>query len=143
LSADWQKNALVVGPLTLIGIIDYRRPETAPPRRPTAHKVLAVVEPQSTVTLTIPDSARNLASLVYNPRKFNAHRVRDGDAAITLVSCDQPNGDKPWERGTQFNGAFVVFGRRCVPVDIAVGGEPAVRRLLSFGAGTCRSRSAG
>jgi hypothetical protein len=39
--------------------------------------------------------------------------------------------------GTQFNGGFVVRGRRCVPVDVKVGAQAAERVMLSIGAGRC------
>ena len=142
LNADWQKNALVTGPITFIGVLGYRAARTAPLKRTVAHKVLVVVEPASTVTVAIPETARSIASLVYDPRKFNSRRVRDGDRAVTFGACEQPNGEEPWQRGTQFNGAFVVFGRRCVPIDVSVAGQPSVRRLISFGAGTCRGARA-
>ena len=143
LNADWQKDAVVVGPLSLVWALQYRSAATAP-RRTQGFKILAVVEPGATVTVSIPESASSVASLLYRPAKFSftRARVRDGDTATTLVACEQPNGDQPWQRGTQFNGAFLVYGRRCVPVDIAVAGQPAVRRLVSFGAGTCGGRAA-
>jgi hypothetical protein len=143
LNADWQKDAVVAGPLTLVWALGYATPRSAPPKRTVAHKVLVVVEPATTVTVAIPASAQALASLAYDPRRFNdMRRVRAGYAAVTFAACEQPNGDLPWQRGTQFNGAFIVYGRRCVPIDVSVAGQPAARRLISFGAGACRGTRA-
>jgi hypothetical protein len=75
-------------------------------------------------------------------RHLRNPRVRDGEVAVTFIACAKANGSAPWERGTQFNGELVVFGPRCVPVEISAGFHAqTIRRTLSFGAGPCRRQT--
>jgi hypothetical protein len=142
LGARWRQKAVQAGPVTFIGALE-RRDGLVARKRASGHKLLIVVEPRHTVTISIDGRARRFASLLYDPAKFHLRypRVRDGAEAVTFVACFSPHGSAPWERGTQFNGEFVVFGPRCVPVEIS--GAPQsqpIRRSLSFGAGECREQ---
>jgi hypothetical protein len=58
-------------------------------------------------------------------------RFEAGDRRVRFEPC---GGD---QRSTQFNGAFLMRGPLCVPVEVEVeGGTPAFA-TLSFGAGDC------
>lgn len=142
LGAQWLRYAVQAGPVTFIGVLQYRDGLVAR-RRAAGRKLLIVVEPRRTVTISIDERARRFASLLYDPAKFHLRypRVRDGAEAVTFVACLRPHGSAPWQRGTQFNGLFVVFGPRCVPVEISVAPKSQpMRRSLSFGAGECRGQ---
>jgi hypothetical protein len=141
LGAQWLKNAVRAGPLTFIGA---RRNGLVARRGASSHKLLIVVEPRRAVTVTVAKRARGLASLRYDPAKFHLRnpRIWDGEVAVTFIACAKPNGSAPWERGTQFNGELVVYGPRCVPLEISVGFQAQkIRRTLSFGTGSCRRQT--
>lgn len=143
LGAQWLKNAVRAGPATFIGALVFRNGLVAR-RGASSHKLLIVVEPRREVTVTVAKRVRGLASLLYDPAKFHLRnpRVRDGEVAVTFIACAKANGSAPWERGTQFNGELVVFGPRCVPLEISVSFQAqTIRRTLSFGAGACRRRT--
>lgn len=78
---------------------------------------------------------------MYDPSKWpdrNAYRVAEGDRSMTFRACEGEFGVRPHDY-TQFNGAFVVAGPGCVPVDFWVTGRSRhYRANLSFGAGRCR-----
>jgi hypothetical protein len=95
-------------------------------------KILAVVAPDATVTVTVAGPARAYAALYYHGHE-PPRSVRDGTAEQVFVGCPAAS----YADGTQFNGGFVVQGRRCVPVDVKVGAEPAARAIFSLGAGRC------
>lgn len=141
LGRGWREDAVVIGPIAFIGLPSLA---AAPERRfeprkgrDRSEKVLAVVRTGPPVTVRV--SPFEHVGLLYDPSKFNAHSVADGDPAVTFVSCEP--GESPYAdfgasgRATQFNGAFVMDGPGCVALDVAVGSEAAERTWVSFGAG--------
>ena len=108
-----------------------------------------VAEPSSTVipesvTVKAADGTTELNGLLYKPADWNdrnAYRIEDGESAVTFKACEKgetaPVGG-PLNAMTQFNGAFVVAGVRCVPLEVLVRGQEGTSPVtLSFGAGRC------
>jgi hypothetical protein len=84
------------------------------------------------VTLSVrhPDAA-----LAYDPERWGDRNVVPfavGDPRVRFEPCG--GGD---QRTTQFNGAFLLRGPGCVPVEVRVEGEAPSFVTLSFGAGAC------
>ena len=136
-----ERYALVLGPLMLIPLPGYAnapasqfRPRHGSERQ---QKVLAVV--RSTVRLAIAPSDRDHASLLYDPTKWDRRRIHisDGEPVVEFVPC-RPLEDR---FGTQFNGAFLVHGPRCVKL-VASWAEGR-RRVVEapFGVRSCRTRA--
>jgi hypothetical protein len=143
LDKGWRRESLVVGPLSFVYGRGYERRSPDEFRGRNARyfptKVLVVVENGAVVTVTIPRSARPHASLQYEPSLSSGGRTRvdAGDHRVTFEACRE--GESPYAaRETQFNGAFIVAGPRCVPLHIRINDEAPTRRVVfSFGAGHC------
>lgn len=135
LGPRWRRDEVAAGPVVFVAASSYAddaaRWFSAPGDRATAHKVLIVVIGDRPVEVSVrhPDAA-----LAYDPRRWggrNRMRFEAGDPSVRFEPC---GGD---QRSTQFNGAFLVRGPSCVPVEVEVeGGTPALT-TLSFGAGDC------
>jgi hypothetical protein len=147
LDRGWRRESLVVGPLSFVYGKGYgrRSPDEFRGRNgkyfPT--KVLVVVENGAEVTITIPRPARPHASLLYDEESFGTggrFRVERGHDRVSFEACRK--GESPFAiRETQFNGAFIVGGPRCVPLHIRTDDEARTRRVVfSFGAGHCEQR---
>lgn len=114
--------------------------------RYAGQKLLVLIRRGAVATVVVPDSMRSSAALLYNPAAWNdrnAYRIEDGESAVTFKACEkgesEPVGGPP-NGMTQFNGAFVAAGDRCVRLDVRVRGEDPiipVKVKLSFGAGEC------
>jgi len=131
-----ETNGVRAGPLYLIGLPGYAHAKASSFRRPDGRlngiKVLAVARREA--TLSVAPADRRHASLIYDPNRFNVHRVDRGDYRVRFEVCHPP----PDRYGTQFNGGFLVDGVRCVALDVAWDGGARHRRFLaSFGAGDC------
>jgi hypothetical protein len=137
LGAGWRRDAVLTGPVAFVGARGY---EDDPkrlflvrnPGMARAQKVLAVVDGDSPVVVTLRTRA---AALFYDPSKWGqSNRVpfRRGDEVTRFEPCTEDS-----QRGTQFNGGFLVRRPTCVQVRVQMeGGEPTVASL-SFGAGAC------
>ena len=118
----FRRDSIALGPVFLLGARHYAG---APERtfrtaagKPKGAKILVLVrEGPTIVTLSIEASDRPSAALLYNPRRFNTTRLKGAERSITFVSCDK--GSHPHNL-TQFNGAFLVDGTRCVGVEVQV-----------------------
>jgi hypothetical protein len=96
-------------------------------------KTLAVVAPGRQVTVAIDGPATAYAALLFDGdrwREDGRYDVGDGTAAVTFLGCP--------DRETQFNGSFLVDGRRCVPVTVREPTGARLHRSVSFGAGRCQ-----
>jgi ribosomal protein L39E len=128
LARNWRSESLNVGPISFLGLpawADATRSELA---ESPQKKVLAIVRGGATVTVSVARQARGYVSLAYDPALFDASPgVRDGDPAVRFRACREE---------TQFNGAFLVEGRRCVAVEIRWDGRRE-RRVASFGRRRC------
>jgi hypothetical protein len=136
-----ERNALVAGPLMLVALPGYAQ---APPSqfRPKhgsdqGQKVLAVAK--APVRLAIGRADRRHASLFYDSSKWSLQpvHVSDGETVVKFVPC-HPSPDR---FGTQFNGAFLVDGPRCVT--LIASWDAGKRRVMtaSFGAGPCEENA--
>ena len=84
----------------------------APGDRATVQKVLIVVEGGWPVTISI---RHPNAALAYDPHRWSdgaSCRSVGADPRVTFEPC---GGD---QRHTQFNGAFLLGGGACVPVEV-------------------------
>jgi len=153
LGPDWRSNkdAVVVGPIAFLYPGSYRdAPAQLFARHGTgysSHKVLAVIEQGSVVTVAVAPSAIRIASLLYDPSRFRSFdettgfEVSEGEEAVKFEGCP-PGGAPigPPTSPTQFPGGFIVAGPQCVPLSFWVGDSPTpTRRVLSFGSGDCSS----
>ena len=148
LGSEWRKRAILAGPVAFVEMRDGTRHVPAAPRgRSWPLKVLVVVEPRKGATVTIAARSRSVASLAYDQeslRRVAADAgghvpLSAGAPSVRLEACARPHVGKPWNRGTQFPGYFLVSGRRCIAVTVrVVEGPPAVlRRTLRFGRTRC------
>lgn len=137
LGAEWRRDAVIAGPVALVGARGY---EDDPKRLfvsrkagiATAHKVLAVVLGDRPVLVSVRGPN---AALFYDPSKWGqSNRVpfRRGDKVTRFEPCIEDN-----QRGTQFNGGFLVRRPTCVQVRVQIEDEEPTVASLSFGAGVC------
>ncbi len=117
-------DATVVGPLKLVFLSDYADATAqifgARGDRFLALKVLAVVDPGRSVTLTVPTSLRDRLGLLYDPSAWKTtgrYRVAEGDPGVRFLSCDI-------ERATQFNGGLIAAGPGCYALNVRVDDGP-------------------
>jgi hypothetical protein len=135
LGAGWRRQEVVAGPVAFVGAAGYADdPPTwfaAPGDRATSQKVLIVVDGARPVVVSV----RHLdAALAYDPDRWGTRNVvpfRSGDPRVRFEPC---GGD---QRRTQFNGAFLLRGPACVPVEVRAEGGAPLFATLSFGAGDC------
>ena len=117
LPAGWRRSTIVLPSLALFtfGAMLDDGHRAAPGSRPTHFvKILALVRPGVTVTLTVPAAERRFLSLAWSP----SHR--SGLPRLALRACQHPTG--PGVAGwTQFNGGVNVVGRRCATLEAATG----------------------
>jgi hypothetical protein len=135
LGPDWRRGEIAAGPIVFVGAAGYADdPEGrfgAPADLATSQKVLVVVEGSRPVTLAIrhPDAA-----LAYDPDRWGERNVvpfRSGEPRVRFEPC---GGD---QTTTQFNGAFLLRGEACVPVEVRPDGDGPIFATISFGAGDC------
>jgi hypothetical protein len=152
----WRKHSIIAGPLVFYYADQYARQPASvfapiPGRNGYygGQKLLVLVRRDAVATVVLPESERRYAGLLYNPAAWNnrnAYTIEDGETALRFKACKKgetgPVGG-PLNAMTQFNGAFVVAGARCVPLQIYVRGEQGtIPVTLSFGAGRCAQESA-
>jgi hypothetical protein len=133
LGPDWRRGQIVAGPVVLVGASGYAADAgavfSAPGRLATSQKVLVVVRGSRPVEISVrhPDAA-----LAYDPSRWSDRNVvpfRRGDRRVRFEPC---GGDRRW---TQFNGAFLLRGPGCVPVEVRPQDRAPVFVTISFGAG--------
>ena len=151
----YRRQAIVAGPLVLLAR-DYagqsRSDFRAVPGRPGryyAQKLLVVVRARQVVTVSVPRTEQGLA-LLYGRADSRipyarGYRLADGERRVTFHACREnepsfvPRSRKTVGRWTEFNGAVVVAGARCVTLRARVPGRARVFRVrVSFGVGRCR-----
>jgi hypothetical protein len=147
----WEKHSIVAGPLVFYDADQYaEQPASlfAPVPAQNGHyagqKLLVLVRRGAVATVAVSETERRHAALLYNPADWNnrnEYRIGDGESAVTFKACKKgetaPVGG-PLNAMTQFNGAFVVAGVRCLPLEIRVRGQQqTIPVTLSFGAGRC------
>jgi hypothetical protein len=136
LGRGWRRGEISAGPVTFVGAKGYADdPEdlfSAPGELATSQKVLVVVDGDRPVLLSVrhPD-----AGLAYDPARWrlrNTVPFRLGYPLTRFEPC--ASGDR---RSTQFNGAFLLRGPACVPLEVRPEGGKPIFITLSFGAGDC------
>jgi hypothetical protein len=147
----WRKHSVIAGPLVFYSADQYaEQPASlfAPVPAQNGHyagqKLLVLVRRGAVATVAVSETERRHAALLYNPADWNnrnEYRIGDGESAVTFKACKKgetaPVGG-PLNAMTQFNGAFVVAGVRCLPLEIRVRGQQqTIPVTLSFGAGRC------
>jgi hypothetical protein len=151
LGSDWMRSSIVVGPLAFVRARAYSSSTSSFASvgggRYRGSKLLAAVRTGWVVRVVVPAADRRKVALQYAPADFNRAVVpaqSEHDVIFTACPPGRPflgPTSAPW---TQFNGAIVVAGRRCVMLSVfaAKQGHPLPRRprlaRLSFGAGACR-----
>jgi hypothetical protein len=137
LGAEWRRDAVIAGPVAFVGARGYGDDPKSwfvahKEGMATAQKVLAVVMGDRPVLVSV---SRPNAALFYDPSKWGqSNRVpfRRGDEETRFEPCTENS-----QKGTQFNGGFLVRRPTCVQVRVQVEGEEPTIASLSFGAGAC------
>lgn len=127
---DWQTRSVFVGPLALWTMGTHPSSDG----HDVSTKTLAVLEPDTTATLVIPEEWRSRVGLLYDPSAWvpsGRYLVDDGVSAVTFRSCESSP--------TDFQGGFVFkAGAACVPVDLYIDESlSADRYSVPLGQGTC------
>lgn len=138
LGPGWRKDSVVIGPISFVGLRGYRhgpdrffQPRN---RRYRALKVLAVVTGDRVITVSIADRNTDQVRMMYDPSAWGdrtLYPLEAGDTTTVFGPCLP-------QRSTQFNGAFLVTGRTCATLEVSIGDGEPLRRLVSFGAPSCR-----
>ena len=150
LGRDWTTSSIVVGPLAFVGA---RRLSSSPysfrsvgAGRYRGTKLLSVVRTGWVARVVVPPAQRHGVALQYGRIDLNEPVVpAEGEHEVTFTACPpgRPSLGPPGQRWTQFNGAIVVAGRRCVTLAVyaAKQGHPlpsiTLHARLSLGAGAC------
>jgi hypothetical protein len=133
LGADWRRGQIAAGPLVFVGAAGYADDPgdrfAAPGRLATSQKVLIVVRGARPVEVSVRHPG---AALAYDPARWGDRNVvpfGGGDPRVRFEPC---GGDRRW---TQFNGAFLLRGPGCVPVEVRPADRGPTVVTISFGAG--------
>jgi hypothetical protein len=138
LPAHWKERSTAVGPVHLYKVDEYEElaaeefrplPGTGGKRyRPEKQLVLVRGGP---VTLSIARSQRDVARLLYNGAPFaNGYALADGTPTVTFGDCGVAV--------SQWSGAFVVAGARCVALTARdAAGKIVGRGRIGFGRKGC------
>jgi hypothetical protein len=120
---------LVVGPLVLVGGATFTNAATA--RRFGGQKYPLVVRAGHTVTVSVPASARAIASLGYGPHKEDEAGVRAGHHTVTFAACPPGKAGRTTARAPVrfWSGFILVSEPACVPLDVYAGEAATPRRV--------------
>jgi hypothetical protein len=138
LGQGWKKASVIMGPIAFVGLHSYR---DGPDRyflskhgRYPALKVLAVVTGDEVISVSIAHRDTDRVRMMYDPSAWgdrNLYPLEAGDTTTVFGPC-LPH------RSIQFNGGFLVTGRICATLEVSPAGGQPLRRLVSFGALSCR-----
>ncbi len=138
LGQGWKKASVIMGPIAFVGLPGYR---DGPDRyfrsrhgRYPALKVLAVVTGNGVISVSIAHRDTDRVRMMYDPSAWgdrNLYPLEAGDTTTVFGPC-LPH------RSTQFNGGFLVTGRTCATLEVSIGRQEPLRRLVSFGGLHCR-----
>ena len=84
---------------------------------------IAVINAGATVTVAVAPADRGHAGLIYDQSKFRSdgrYRIADLDDVVRFEACADPTFNYGY---SQFDGGFVVAGRRCFSLDVYVNGH--------------------
>jgi hypothetical protein len=110
-----------------------------------AYKTVTEVDAGRTVTVEIGSGSRPYARLLYDASRFREdgrYLLAEGETGVTFSACaaSQPRsaGAGTVGRRTEFNGGFIVAGRRCVSLFISSRATPQQARVVvAFGVPRC------
>jgi hypothetical protein len=133
-----RKDAVTVGPLTLLVVEGERRAAVEPSG---AVKVLALIQTGETVTVVVPEGERRRLSLLYDFKAGPQRplRLSDGTSSARFSACRRseewgPGRSYPDAEETQFNGGFFVRGAHCAMLEAWIDGRTdPLRFALGFG----------
>ena len=116
-----------MGPVALGALRVFKRSQL-PVARPGQHRFypiesIAVVDAGATVTVAVTPADRDHAGLIYDQNKFRPdglYRIADMDGVVRFEACVDPTFNHGY---SQFDGGFVVAGRRCLFLEIYVNGR--------------------
>jgi hypothetical protein len=138
LGQGWKKASVIMGPIAFVGLPGYR---DGPDRyfrsrhgRYPALKVLTVVTGNGVISVSIAHRDTDRVRMMYDPSAWgdgNLYRLEAGATTTVFGPC-LPH------RSTQFNGGFLVTGRTCATLEVSIGRQEPLRRLVSFGGLHCR-----
>jgi hypothetical protein len=138
LGRGWRKDSVVLGPIAFVGLRGYRHEPDRSFRsrhgRYPSLKVLAVVSGGGAIAVSIIHRDIDRVRMMYDPSVWgdrNWYPLEAGDTTTVFGPC-------PPHRSTQFNGGFLVTDRTCATLEVSTGGGEPLRRLVSFGALSCR-----
>jgi hypothetical protein len=151
LGSDWIASSVVAGPLAFVRAREYASSTASFASvgggRYRGTKLLAAVRAGWVARVVVPAADRPKVALQYDRAHFNKAVVpAESEHDVTFTACPpgRPLLGPKAARWTQFNGAIVVAGRRCVTLAVysAKQGHRLSARAhtarLSFGAGACR-----
>jgi hypothetical protein len=122
LATGWERHAVVAGPIAFVGLGGKGRISAkvlAADRGPTdILKVLVVVATHTRVTVSVDPSASGHVALSYDPSRFDARRIEDGERAVTFDACGDGGTRFGDGRGIQFNGGLIVDGPLCADLNV-------------------------
>jgi hypothetical protein len=148
LPLDWRRSSVIAGPLAFAGARVFASPRIANDRKPGrvyAEKVLAVVEAEHDVIVSVDRSSLGRVRLLYELERLEyppllSHGTRD----VRLVSCEEsePSFDRHGTVGpeTQFNGGFLVRWPACARLKVTdADSAHSLSASISFGPESCSS----
>lgn len=139
----WKDRSVISGPLAFVNVRPY---ESVSPKEfgrseegYRSTKALVAVRNGAAVTVTVPESHRTRAAMLYDRERFGRKRyeLSDGHLTVSFLACSEGDGRTSggW---TQFNGGFALAGAQCLPLEVRIPGRAGrSRTVLSFGAGRC------
>jgi hypothetical protein len=151
LGGNWLSSSVVTGPLAFVRARAYAESTASfaglAGGRYRGTKLLAAVRTGWVARVVVPTGQRRKVAFQYAPVDFNTAVVpAESEHDVTFTACrpGRPLLGPKSARWTQFNGAIVVAGRRCVSLDVFAAKQGHAlptsgrRARLSFGAGACR-----
>ncbi len=101
--------------------------------------VLDGLRPGSAVVLKVAPGGRHNLRFLYGPGDSldpgTRYTMRSGESGVTFIACEPDAGRMP--EVTDYYGAYLVRGARCVPVRVWV---PALKQRGTIRLGACPSR---
>jgi hypothetical protein len=121
------RGSLRIGPIALGSLRVFKRWQLPAARAGQQRfypiESIAVVDAGAAVTLAVAPADRDHAGLIYDQSKFRPdgrYRIADMDDVVRFEACADPTFNHGY---SQFDGGFVVAGRRCFSLDIYVDGH--------------------
>jgi hypothetical protein len=142
LAAGWRRDNIRIGPVTVL----YTRRLAKNVRTGRAvRKIMVLIPPLRELTIEIaPQFARRVAFVEPTPSVWSGYAA-DLHPALRVKNCPPipPELDTSAAGNRYALPLFMVIRRRsCVPLTVTRDGNPAHRKVISFGAGACGAAAA-